>query len=112
VKRTFKLGRLVVTAGALAACVSNGVHPLSLIERHACPAPGDHYLTNFCANEEALERGLSLISAFNLQNGMRVWVITAADGNTTTVLMPEDYQLWAESNLNGDETRRLFKLAV
>lgn len=42
-------------------------------------------------NEEALQRGLRLLSAYQLATGQKLWVITKADRLATTLLLPEEY---------------------
>ena len=43
------------------------------------------------ANESALADGGRLFSVYHAKNGVKFWIITEANRNTTTVLMPEDY---------------------
>ena len=43
------------------------------------------------ANESALWDGGKLFSAYHDRKGVRFWIITEADRNTTTVLLPDDY---------------------
>ena len=48
------------------------------------------------ANEEALQSGARLLSAYETTLGVKIWVITEATGDdgrraSTCVLLPEDY---------------------
>ena len=43
------------------------------------------------ANETALQFGGLLFSAYHDSNGVKFWIITAADRSSTTVLLPDDY---------------------
>jgi hypothetical protein len=43
------------------------------------------------ANEDALEHGLRVLSAYTLRTGERIWIITEADRSSTTILLPEEY---------------------
>ena len=43
------------------------------------------------ANESALANGGRLFSVYHATNGEKFWIITEADRNTTTVLMPDNY---------------------
>lgn len=43
------------------------------------------------ANNEALENGTRIFSAFENSDGERLWIITEADRSATTLLLPEDY---------------------
>lgn len=42
-------------------------------------------------NEESLETGGNIMSAYTDRNGVKFWIITEADRSATTVLLPEDY---------------------
>ena len=42
-------------------------------------------------NERALEQGHRLFSAYNTNDGTRIWVITEADRSSTCILLPEEY---------------------
>lgn len=87
----FPLGRTVQTPGAQRAVEKAGQHPMGFI---ACHITGDWgELDDFDKrqNEEALQRHLSLRSAYPLSTGRRLWVITEADRSATTLLLPEEY---------------------
>jgi hypothetical protein len=43
------------------------------------------------ANENALKIGGRLFSVYHDRKGEKFWIITEADRNTTTVLLPADY---------------------
>lgn len=43
------------------------------------------------ANDEALETGRRVLSAYTDRYGSGFWIITEADRSTTTILLPEDY---------------------
>ena len=43
------------------------------------------------ANESALWDGNRLFSVYHDRKGVKFWIITEADRNTTTVLLPDDY---------------------
>jgi hypothetical protein len=42
-------------------------------------------------NDFSLIRGLRLLSAYTLSNGVRIWIITEADRSSTCILLPEEY---------------------
>ena len=42
-------------------------------------------------NELALQAGYRLLSAYDLGNGMRIWLITEWDRSATTLLLPSEY---------------------
>ena len=43
------------------------------------------------ANDQALQTGERLLSAYRTANGTKFWIITEADRASTCVLLPEDY---------------------
>jgi hypothetical protein len=42
-------------------------------------------------NEFGLEHGFRLLSAYKLQSGVKLWIITEADRSSTCLLLPEEY---------------------
>ncbi len=42
-------------------------------------------------NELSVKQGFRILSAYNLENGEKVWVITEWDRSVTTILLPEEY---------------------
>jgi hypothetical protein len=43
------------------------------------------------ADDRALVEGIRLLSAYLLENGVKIWIITEADRAATTVLLPREY---------------------
>jgi hypothetical protein len=90
-KTLFALGRLVATPGALAALEENGQGCAAYLERHLRGDWGDLCDEDRQANDEALQQGLRLLSAYRLPEGAKIWIITECDRSATTVLLPEEY---------------------
>jgi hypothetical protein len=67
------------------------------LSRAYCPtylASGLPYLLDrhdIRANEQALKHGARLLSAYQLRDDTKIWIITEADRSSTTVLLPEEY---------------------
>lgn len=88
----FKLGRVVVTTGALGAIEKNSVDVSSLLQRHANGDWG-------CIPEEdrrenclAVEKGYRVMSSYPLnEQGDKLWIITEADRSSTCLLLPDEY---------------------
>ena len=81
------LGQTVITANA-----ADALHPADVLDAFRCHARGDwgEASPETCAeNELSLQQGGYLRSAFRDQNGTEFWVITDADGSTTTVYLAE-----------------------
>ncbi len=92
----FALGRVFATPGALAAISDSGETAADFLARHiqrdwGCVSAGDARL-----NEEALQSGARILSAYDTRQGVRLWIITeAADAaghrSATTILLPQEY---------------------
>lgn len=85
----FNLGRIVITPGALQALSSAEVW--AALGRHAAGDWGALGAHDLAVNEEALSRGLRLLSSYRSIRGAAFWIITEADRSATTVLLPEEY---------------------
>jgi len=87
----FPLGQLVATPGALDAMKEAEVSFLPYIRRHLEGDWGDISPEDAAENKLSLEQGFRLLSAYNLPDGSRIWIITEADRSATTILLPEEY---------------------
>lgn len=85
----FALGRTVITRGALAELSQSDVQ--SGLERHARGDWGDLCDDDRQANDDALQHGSRLLSAYHTVAGRKFWIITEHDRSATTVLLPEEY---------------------
>lgn len=85
----FALGRTVITRGALEKLPNKAV--LCGIARHTQGDWGDLCAEDKQANDDALQHGARLLSAFHTDDGQKFWIITEADRSVTTVLLPEEY---------------------
>lgn len=87
----FPLGRIVATPGALRALDESGESAIDFLFRHACGDWGEVDEGDRAENELSLLEGFRLLSAYPLQTGEKIWIITEADRSVTTILLPEDY---------------------
>lgn len=87
----FPLGRMVATPGALHALDAAGQDALSLLALHQRGDWGTVCGEDAQANEQAILHGERLLSAYVLNTGQKVWVITEADRSSTCVLLPDEY---------------------
>ena len=90
-RNKFPLGRLLATPGALREFTEAGENPLRYLLRHASGDWGDVLAEDAKENEFSLSRRLRLLSAYRLNNGTKVWIITEADRSATTILLPSEY---------------------
>jgi hypothetical protein len=90
-KTLFALGRLVATPGALAALEENDQGCTEYLDRHVGGDWGSLCEEDKQANDEAVADDLRILSAYRLNDGTKIWVITECDRSATTVLLPEEY---------------------
>lgn len=88
---SFPLGQVVATRGALAAIREAGQSPTLFVLRHAGGDWGEVSGDDWAMNDEAVENGDRLLSAYRTATGARVWLITEADRSVTTILLPDEY---------------------
>lgn len=87
----FPLGQTLATPGALEALNQAGQSPDEFLARHERGDWGDLCDEDRAENELSLKEGFRLLSAYELNTGAKVWVITEADRSATTILLPEEY---------------------
>ena len=95
-KPLFKLGQVVGTPGALEALEKVGQTPWEFVSLHVAGNWGVVDAEDAEANNQALNDGSRLLSAYLLKDGVKLWIITEAkddDGNpaATTLLLPSEY---------------------
>ena len=95
-KVLFPTGQLLSTPGALKAMVESGDTPATFLDRHLRGDWGSMCAEDKRLNDESLKDGSRLMSAYELVDGQKIWIITeAADDNgerlATTILLPEEY---------------------
>lgn len=88
--RSFLLGRVVATRGAIAELTNDDIKVA--LGRHAVGDWGNLLdEDDRQANEQALQDGARLLSAYRSSAGVKFWIITESDRSVTTVLLPEEY---------------------
>ncbi len=87
----FSPGEIVMTSGAVEAFRATNANPLRYLLRHLSGDWGELDPEDKRENEHRLEHGSRLLSAYQLPDGTRVWLITEADRSQTTFLLPEEY---------------------
>jgi hypothetical protein len=84
----FTLGQVAITANASLRLSTEEV--MAALCRHASGDWGDLCPEDTLANDQALQEGDRVLSAYG-QGEQRFWLITEADRSITTVLLPDDY---------------------
>jgi hypothetical protein len=81
----------MATPGALNAFAATGENPINYIVRHMNLDPGSLGADDQLQNLRAVREGARVFSAYELQDGTRIWIITEADRSVTTIVLPEEY---------------------
>lgn len=87
----FELGQVVATPGALDTLHSLGMTGLEQLRRHHRGDWGDLDAEDIETNNTALKNGSRLFSSYQVNQEIKIWIITEADRSVTTFLLPEDY---------------------
>ena len=87
----FALGQIVATPGALDALAQAGQTAEEFISRHVVGDWGTLPTEDVQANEDSVEKGGRLLSAYHLSDGTKIWLITEWDRSATTLLLPSEY---------------------
>lgn len=89
--KAFPFGQVVATRGAIAALEAAGQSPLEFLVRHLRGDWGEVCGDDWALNDEAVENGDRLLSAYRTAKGERLWIITERDRSVTTFLLPDEY---------------------
>jgi hypothetical protein len=87
----FNSGQIVATPAAIDALERAGESMSTYLNRHLSGDWGDVDAEDKATNERSLEDDERLLSAYHLNDGTKLWVLTEWDRSATTVLLPEDY---------------------
>jgi hypothetical protein len=87
----FTLGDVVATPAALEAIEESNEQPSAYLDRHVQGDWGIVSAPDASLNDTALQDGTRIFSAYLLQSGVSIWIITEADRSATTVLLPDEY---------------------
>ena len=89
----FKLGQLLMTRGVndlVAESEEFAEFVMKSLEKHAAGDWGDLSEEDKKENEFSLDKQLRLLSAYK-KNDWKIWIITEANREATTILFLEDY---------------------
>ena len=88
----FPLGQVVATPGALAAFEAAGERSINpFLRKHAQGDWGIVDAEDKQANDDALINEGRLLSAYNLKDNTKIWIITEWNRSVTTILLPSEY---------------------
>ena len=81
----------MATPGALDALAQAEENALAYLVRHVTGDWGDLPEEDIEENELSLREGYRLFSAYHLNTGTKIYVITEWDRSVTTILLPDEY---------------------
>ena len=92
----FRLGQTVATPGAIEAMQKAGQSPWEFLSQHCQGRWGIVNDEDKALIGAAVKDGSRLLSAYTLNTGVKIWVITEATDDqgqraATTILLPEEY---------------------
>ena len=92
----FSLGQVLATPGALEALAAAGLNAEALLARHLAGDWGDLDAEDKRLNDEAMLDGSRILSAYTLNTGEKLWVITEAEDDegyraSSVLLRPDEY---------------------
>ena len=90
-KPLFDLGQVVGTPGVLESLRQAEEEPLTYLLKHVTGDWGDLPEQDIEENRRSLEQDLRIFSAYHLNTGVKIYVITEWDRSVTTLLLPEEY---------------------
>ena len=90
-KVLFPLGQILLTVGAREALSESDQQPIEFLARHQSGDWGLVYEDDRQENELSVREGFRILSAYRTAHRERIWVITGADRNSTTILLPSEY---------------------
>ena len=96
IPKQLTLGQIVATPAALEAIEASGQSPADFLRRHANRDWGDLGDEDKRLNDEAIQDGSRILSAYHTSDGAKLWIITEAEDDSgqraaTTILLPEEY---------------------
>ena len=83
------LGQVVMTRGIAGTLTKQEIN--TALYRHQCGDWGTVCPFDWNENDEAINSGGRILSAYESTNGVKFWIITEWDRSVTTVLLPEEY---------------------
>ena len=96
-KPKFKLGKVVLTQGAVDALTKANQTPNPFLKKHMFGDWGEICEEDAQANEEAvahegnMDKQMRVMSVYKTNKNETIWVITEYDRSVTTLLLPSEY---------------------
>jgi hypothetical protein len=89
--KKINLGNVVATPGAIAAFDKSGDFYSVYLNRHMQCDWGDMPDEDWKLNNDSVKDGSRLMSSYLLKDNTKIWIITDAGHEVTTILLPDEY---------------------
>lgn len=90
-KVLFDLGQTVITIGAKQALLESSESPLKFLARHRVGDWGEICDADKRENDLSVRAGFRILSAYRTNRNVKIWILTEATREITTLLLPEEY---------------------
>lgn len=90
-KALFSLGQIFLTIGAREALEESNQMPNEFLARHQSGDWGLVCEDDRRENELSVREGFRILSSFKTNLDVKLWVITEADRNSSSILCPNEY---------------------
>lgn len=90
-KALFDLGQTVMTIGAREALEESNQLPNEFLARHQSGDWGIVGAEDWKENDFSVKEGFRIFSAYKTEKGEKIWIITEANRELSTMLLPEEY---------------------
>ena len=87
----FQLGEVFLTIGAMEALEEANQLPNEFLAQHQSGNWGLVCEDDRRENELSVKEGFRILSSYKTSKGIKIWLITEADRNSTTCLLPSEY---------------------
>ena len=87
----FPLGRVVMTSGVHAIVQGGNLNPATYLRRHATGDWGDLCADDKQLNDQSVKGDGRLFSSYEVNEQLKLWIITEWDRSVTTLLLPSEY---------------------
>ena len=87
----FRLGSVVATRGVYELIQQGRIHYMTYLRRHMRGDWGDMCPEDRKINNAGVMRGGRLMSSYEIDSGLTLWIITEGDRSVTTLLLPSEY---------------------
>jgi hypothetical protein len=92
-KVLFPLGQVFLTVGAREALKESNESASEFLAKHSTGNWGDVCEEDAEENNFSVREGFRILSVYKTGRGEKIWVISEASGESTTILLPEEYGL-------------------